>query len=182
MVTHVSSLASVLVTITGQLQCWMCLSKLLWCMVFHHNSMGTMAQKILEWPSLWMLLMEKAMAHIFGDGKVNTLLWVAYLLNILIFRSIHNVHIEWLWVDVTAQVGAKWHEFFTILEIQHGLDVNNMNHIWLLHCLYLSDLNTELASFAEGWNQHQMQLCNGPNCSPANMFGFDMLVHGVRGD
>lgn len=97
-------------------------------------------------------------------------------------RSIHNVRIERLWVDVTAKVGAKWAEFFTRLELRHGLDINNPNHIWLLHHIFLGDINTELAFFAETWNQHKIQLRRGPNRSPADMFGFDMYVRGIRGD
>ncbi|EPQ50124.1 hypothetical protein GLOTRDRAFT_67157, partial [Gloeophyllum trabeum ATCC 11539] len=97
-------------------------------------------------------------------------------------RSVHNVRIERLWVDVTAQVGAKWADFFISLELRHGLDINNINHIWLLHHLYLPRINAELTFFAESWNQHRIQIRNGPNRSPADMFGFDMYVHGVRGD
>ena len=36
--------------------------------------------------------------------------------------------------------------------------------------------------FAESWNQHWIQIQDGPSYSPTNMFGFDMLVHGVCGD
>ena len=43
------------------------------------------------------------------------------------------MRIERLWVDVTAQVGAFWADMFTTLELQHGLDINNIHHIWLLH-------------------------------------------------
>jgi hypothetical protein len=94
---------------------------------------------------------------------------------------VHNVRIERLWVDVTAQVGASWAELFTDLEVYCGLDINNPNHIWLLHELFLPTINNQLALFAEAWNRHRIQIRNGPNRSPADMFGFDMLVHGVRG-
>jgi len=97
------------------------------------------------------------------------------------FRSVHNVRIERLWVDVTAQVGATWAEHFTMLELRHGLDINNSNHIWLLHHLFLSTINQQLAFFAESWNQHRLQIRTGPNRSPADLFVFDMLVHGLRG-
>ena len=93
----------------------------------------------------------------------------------------HNVRIERLWVDVTAQVGATWAEHFTALEMHHGLDINNANHIWLLHLLYLPTINQQLDFFASSWNQHRMQIRDGPNRSPADMFCFDMLVHGIRG-
>jgi len=92
------------------------------------------------------------------------------------------VRIERLWVDVTAQVGAFWADIFTTLELRYGLDINNIHHIWLLHHLFLHLINHQLAFFAESWNQHRIQIRDGPNRSPANMFGFDMLVHGVRGD
>lgn len=98
-----------------------------------------------------------------------------------IHRSVHNVRIERLWVDVTAQVGATWARLFTLLEIHHGLDINNGNHIWLLHFLFLPTINQDLTFFAESWNEHSIQIRDGPNRSPIDMFNFDMLVHGVRG-
>jgi hypothetical protein len=36
--------------------------------------------------------------------------------------------------------------------------------------------------FAQSWIEHHIQIREGPNCSPVDMFGFDQLVHGVRGD
>lgn len=33
----------------------------------------------------------------------------------------------------------------------------------------------------EAWNQHSIRIRDGPDRSPADLFGFDMLVHGVRG-
>jgi hypothetical protein len=100
---------------------------------------------------------------------------------LIINRSVHNVRIERLWVDVTVQVGAFWAEIFIQLELHHGFDINSANHIWLLHHLFLPIINQQLAFFAESWNQHRIQIRNGPNRSPADMFGFDMFVHGVRG-
>lgn len=97
-------------------------------------------------------------------------------------RSVHNVRIERLWVDITAQLGAAWAEEFTNLEIHHGLDINNVYHIWLLHAIFLPILNQQLTFFAESWNHHTIQIRHGRNRSPLDMFGFDMLVHGVRGD
>ncbi|KAF8235135.1 hypothetical protein L208DRAFT_1056934, partial [Tricholoma matsutake] len=97
-------------------------------------------------------------------------------------RSVHNMRIECLWVDVTAQVGAMWSDYFTTLELRYGLDINNPNHIWLLHHLFLGALNEILTFFAESWNEHHIQIRGGPNRSPADMFSFDQLVHGVRGD
>ena len=90
--------------------------------------------------------------------------------------------IECLWVDVTAQVGAFWSDMFTDLKVQYGLNVNNSHHIWLLHHLFLHRINQQLAFFAESWNQHRIQIQDGPNHSPADMFGFNMLVHSICGN
>ena len=111
-----------------------------------------------------------------------TYLSLGDVVTLIIHRSVHNVRIERLWVDVTAQVGATWSDYFTALELRYGLDINNPNHIWLLHHLFLGALNAILAFFAESWNEHRIQIRGGPNRSPADMFGFDQLVHGVRGD
>ncbi|KAJ7722087.1 hypothetical protein B0H16DRAFT_1334865, partial [Mycena metata] len=91
---------------------------------------------------------------------------------------IHSVRIKRLWVDVTAQVGATWSENFTMLELHRGLDINNVNHIWLLHYLFLPTINDQLTFFAQLWNEHRIQIRNGPNRSPADMFHFDTLVRG----
>lgn len=115
-------------------------------------------------------------------GKVQSQFKMLYQITQLCHnRSVHNVRIERLWVDITAQLGASWADNFTILELRHGFDINNSNHIWLLHHLFLPTINSGLAFFAESWNLHKIQIRDGPNRSPADMFGFDMLIHGVRG-
>ena len=98
------------------------------------------------------------------------------------YRSVHNVRIERLWVDVTAMFGAKWSEFFTLLELHHGLNINNPNHIWLLHELFLHEVNRDADDFAIGWNHHVVQVTGGSHRTPADMFGFDMIALGVRGE
>ncbi|KAJ7584519.1 hypothetical protein C8J56DRAFT_1005077 [Mycena floridula] len=95
--------------------------------------------------------------------------------------SVHNVRIERLWVDVTAQVGGVWAELFHMLETTFGLDINNQNHIWLLQYLFLHTINQQLQFFAESWNDHSIQVRGGASRTPADMFAFDMLVHGIRG-
>ncbi|KAJ7578324.1 hypothetical protein C8J56DRAFT_797974, partial [Mycena floridula] len=97
-------------------------------------------------------------------------------------RSVHNVRIERLWVDVTAQVTEVWRELFYMLELQYGLNINNDNHLWLLHHLFLPAINQQLDFFADAWNNHRIQIRNGPSHSPIDMFVFDMLALGVRGN
>ena len=69
-----------------------------------------------------------------------------------------------------------------MLELRHGLDINNPNHIWLLHLIFLPTINASLQFFSESWNEHQIQIRGAPNRSPSDMFYFDMLVRGVRGE
>ncbi|KAF8130492.1 hypothetical protein K438DRAFT_1470311, partial [Mycena galopus ATCC 62051] len=95
-------------------------------------------------------------------------------------RSVHNIRIEQLWVNVMAQVSATWGDHFTRLEVWYGLDINNVAHIWLLHLL--STINTQLTFFAELWNQHHIQIRNGANWSPTDMFVLDIYDNGVCGD
>ncbi|KAF8193243.1 hypothetical protein K438DRAFT_1674778 [Mycena galopus ATCC 62051] len=92
----------------------------------------------------------------------------------------NNARIERLWVDVTAQVSAAWGDHFIRVEVRYGLDINNVAHIWLLHLL--GTINTQLTFFAELWNQHHIQIRNGANWSPTDMFVCDMYVNGVRRD
>lgn len=99
-----------------------------------------------------------------------------------VIRSVHNVRIERLWVDVNTQFGAKWADFFTLLEVRHGLNVNNGNHLWLLQYLFLLDINAEADYFRDSWNNHIIQMRGQRSRSPADMFGFDMFVYGVRGE
>ncbi|KAE9384200.1 hypothetical protein BT96DRAFT_960925 [Gymnopus androsaceus JB14] len=96
--------------------------------------------------------------------------------------SVHNVRIERLWVDVSNYISQHWNDLFTLLELRHSLDINNTNHIWLLHYLFLGTINEAIGFWVRSWNQHCIRQRDGPNRSPEDMFGFDMLVRGMRGD
>lgn len=87
-----------------------------------------------------------------------------------------------MWVDVTAQFGGKWANFFTTLELHYGLDINNTHHLWLLHFLFMSDINADTSFFAQSWNQHKIKIKGQASRSPHDLFLFDMVTNGVRGD
>ncbi|KAJ3765554.1 hypothetical protein FB446DRAFT_655116 [Lentinula raphanica] len=97
-------------------------------------------------------------------------------------RSVHNVRIERLWVDVSVHISQRWNDYFSELEVRHYLDNNNPNHIWLLQYLFMDTINQALAFWAESWNNHRITQRDGPSRSPEDMWGFDMLVHGIRGN
>ncbi|KAF9078222.1 hypothetical protein BDP27DRAFT_1379294 [Rhodocollybia butyracea] len=71
-------------------------------------------------------------------------------------RSVHNIRIERLWVDLTSGFGKKWKLFFRLLEVHHGLNVENEIHIWLLHFLFLPRINADVDIWVSTWNHHGM--------------------------
>ena len=99
----------------------------------------------------------------------------------LFSRSVHNSRIERIWYDVTEGFGGKWKDFFIDLEANHGLDVDNAAHIWLLHHLFLNAINHDATSWAETWNNHKLQIRGEPQQTPQEMFFFSMLEDGPRG-
>ncbi|KZP00988.1 hypothetical protein CALVIDRAFT_544040 [Calocera viscosa TUFC12733] len=95
-------------------------------------------------------------------------------------RSIHNTRIERLWVDVTNAFGRKWSEFFYTLETNHGMNPLNEDHIWLLHWLFLEDMNRDAVNFQNEWNFHTLALREG-NQRPVVLFLVGCLQLGARG-
>ncbi|KAM6495102.1 hypothetical protein JOM56_009725 [Amanita muscaria] len=87
-----------------------------------------------------------------------------------IYGAVHNTRIERLWVDIVHDLSSKWKEHFEVLEIHHGLDADHMGHTWLLHHLFLKEMNAELSEWVQGWNSHKMQLRGQRNQSPHEMF------------
>jgi hypothetical protein len=72
-------------------------------------------------------------------------------------------------------------EFFTDLEVHHGLDVSNRDHILLLHHLFLKGLNDELIGWMGMWNSHTLSIKGSPNRSPNQLFLQGMITQGTRG-
>lgn len=96
-------------------------------------------------------------------------------------RSVHNTRIERLWYDVTHGFGQKWKNFFIDLEMHHGLLPTNTAHIWLLHHLFLVQINADAQEWAHAWNSHTLQIRGERDRSPRDMFLFSMVQDGPRG-
>ncbi|KAJ7730649.1 hypothetical protein B0H14DRAFT_2409566, partial [Mycena olivaceomarginata] len=92
--------------------------------------------------------------------------------------STHNTRIERLWVEVGSQFARRWRAFFYRLERVHGLDRTNPHHLWLLHLLFLDDLNEDCATFQEEWNAHPIS-GEGHDQSPNDMFFLGQTRDGV---
>ncbi|KAF9016757.1 hypothetical protein BDZ89DRAFT_961624, partial [Hymenopellis radicata] len=70
--------------------------------------------------------------------------------------STTNNRIERLWVDVGSDFVRAWRAFFTQLENLHMLDPTNEQHLWLLHTLFLAEINDDCSNFVEMWNNHKI--------------------------
>ena len=84
--------------------------------------------------------------HLFGEHKYRDLL--NYLTaNYMRYSSTRNCCIEHLWVEVRSQFARRWCAFFTHLERMHLLDAQDPAHLWLLHLLFLDNINQECQMF-----------------------------------
>ncbi|KAH0834141.1 hypothetical protein J3R83DRAFT_11444, partial [Lanmaoa asiatica] len=68
--------------------------------------------------------------------------------------STRNSRIEHLWVDLGAQFVRCWQAFFTHLEDLHMVDSTDPRHLWLLHFLFLDQINIDCVQFQRDWNHH----------------------------
>ncbi|KAL0572964.1 hypothetical protein V5O48_008995 [Marasmius crinis-equi] len=96
-------------------------------------------------------------------------------------RSVHNTRIERLWYDVTHHFGKKWRDFFSALEVHDGLNPNSPGHIWLLHHLFLFQVDLDAQEWAHSWNVHPMRLTRERDRSPREIFLFSQVRDGPRG-
>lgn len=71
--------------------------------------------------------------------------------------STHNQRIERLWVDVAIHFARSWRVFFLRLERIHKLDRKNPHHLWLLHRLFLAQIQKDADRFCHDWNHHPIR-------------------------
>ncbi|KAJ7643032.1 hypothetical protein DFH06DRAFT_999206 [Mycena polygramma] len=94
--------------------------------------------------------------------------------------STHNTRIERLWVEVGTQFARRWRAFFTRLGYLHRLDRKNPGHVWLLHRLFLGDVNEDCAEFQAQWNAHPISGPGAHDQSPADLRFLGQLTNGVN--
>ncbi|KAG1827023.1 uncharacterized protein BJ212DRAFT_1257563, partial [Suillus subaureus] len=95
--------------------------------------------------------------------------------------STHNSRIERSWVEVGTQFACMWHAFFYQLERLHGLNVSNAQHLWLLHELFLRQIESDCNTFQAEWNVHPIS-GEGHDQSPNDMRLMGQLKHGLYAD
>jgi hypothetical protein len=68
-----------------------------------------------------------------------------------------------------------------MLESNHGFDVDNNAHIWLVHFLFLGYINTDADAWMRAWNMHTLSQHGERHLSPNDLYIRGMAVHGVHG-
>ncbi|KAF5341451.1 hypothetical protein D9758_014738 [Tetrapyrgos nigripes] len=95
-------------------------------------------------------------------------------------KSVHNIRIEHLWLDLTQGLGKKWKLFFLNLELHHNLDRNDGGHIWLLHHLFLNVINKELDLWIGAWNNHTLSSRTERHTTPKVMYVQGSAINGYQ--
>ncbi|KAJ7456397.1 hypothetical protein B0H11DRAFT_1739299, partial [Mycena galericulata] len=95
--------------------------------------------------------------------------------------STRNTRVERLWVEVGSQFARHWRSFFLRLERLHQFDPNNPHHLWLLHFLFLEEINKDCEEFQEQWNHHPIS-GKGHDQTPADMRLIGEVKYGKYAD
>lgn len=68
--------------------------------------------------------------------------------SVIVGCSVHNQRIERLWRDVFNGVTQLYHRLFYAMEDEGILDVNNEQHLFALHYVFLPRIDRALQAFA----------------------------------
>jgi hypothetical protein len=149
--------------------------------VFRVVYVVTMEVRICSLQHIWKKGGGLGVGPTYGEGAFNSLQKTHKSDQSLLSRSVHNIRIERLWVDVTAGFLRKWKDFFLDLELHEGLDVELDTHVWLLHHLFLPEIDADAQEWAGAWNSHKLGMRDRRSCTPNEMYFFGMIQEGPRG-
>ncbi|XP_014677213.1 PREDICTED: uncharacterized protein LOC106817080 [Priapulus caudatus] len=82
-------------------------------------------------------------------------------------KSVHNIRIERLWVDVWNGSTNVFYDLFCQFEANHVLDPNSDEQMFALHYVYLPRIQKSLDDFTAMWNHHTLRTAKS---SPLQLF------------
>ena len=94
--------------------------------------------------------------------------------------SVHNQRIERLWRDVYRCVCSIYHELFYSMEATGILDPVCEVGLFVLHCIFLPQINKALTEFTGAWNLHPVRTAR--NWSPHQIMLNSMIQEGDISD
>ncbi|TRM70605.1 hypothetical protein BD626DRAFT_391090 [Schizophyllum amplum] len=100
-----------------------------------------------------------------GRSVVYALSFLTTGSNSCLSSGTRNTKIERRWGDIGTQVARPWKAFYYRLEDLHGLDPNVPAHLWVLHQLFLEEMQDDMDAFVHNWNHHPVSR-SGHNMSP----------------
>ena len=83
-------------------------------------------------------------------------------------KSVHNQRIERLWRDVSSQCTVLFRQVFYHMEEAQLFQVDDDIHLFCLHYVYISRINTALTHFTNAWNSHP--LSSEGNLTPTQLW------------
>ncbi|TFK66803.1 hypothetical protein BDN72DRAFT_771498 [Pluteus cervinus] len=95
--------------------------------------------------------------------------------------STRNTRIERLWVEVGSQFARLWRAFFFRLERSNYLDRTDASHLWLIHLLFMNEINDDCDEFTLNWNTHPLS-GKGRGQSPQDLYLLGQIEHGIYVD
>jgi len=112
------------------------------------------AVRTLKYLCGWSCSGDQTVDHFSGDRVSNFCIPYSLISQLIESRSTRNVRIERTWGEAGSQFVRQWRTFFIRLEQLHRLDVTKPGHIWLIHILFLTEINEDCKNFQEMWNHH----------------------------
>jgi len=135
-------------------------------MVCHHVWEVIKVVETSMWLHIWWLHRAPTADRSCGDRKSllwTSSLWLPWHLN---YRSTQNSRIEHIWVKLGTQFVCWWCGFFVHCERCHHLNIENINHLWLLQRLFLGPIDGDCEVFHQEWNLHPISGPTTNNKSP----------------
>jgi len=72
-----------------------------------------------------------------------------------LMNDLFQLRIERFWRDVYRITGI-YYKLFSTLEFEGRLNIDNPNHIFVLHFVFIPRINASLEEFRQGWNDHPL--------------------------